>query len=237
MRTIKRALILIVLVLCGYSLNAETIRVTLPHLPPVINKDKSGLLADLIRLMDQASPQYHFNIIGIYPFERSMKNVGKKADVHWPSLEKPGGINKHNITYSTETFYKVNFVLYTRKGSGIKPDNLKGYKIGTQRGQEEYFPFPVIIVRSLASGLKMVDKHRLDGLIFSMLETDTALKKTKLTTIDRQLYRLFNVKMVLSDDRRGKEVDKAITETMRILRNNGKYEKLMGFLIHMTFKK
>ncbi len=236
MRNILKVLFCTILILNSYVLSADTIKVTLPLLPPVINQDKTGLLADLIRLMDQASSEHSFTIIGVYPFMRSMENVGKKADLHWPSLEKPGGIDSHNIVYSTETFYEVNFVLYTKKGSGIRVDNLKGYKIGTQRGQEEYFPFPVVAVRDLTSGLRMVDKKRLDGLIFSMLETDMALKQTGLKSIDRQLYKLLNVKMVLPNSPRGRVVDKAITKTMKILRANGEYEKLMGFLINMKFE-
>ncbi len=229
--------LLVFFMLFGLNVYAVDVKVSLALLPPVINKDKSGLLADLIRLMDKAQTRDSFEIVGVYPFGRSMYNVGKKADLHWPSLEKPGGMKNLDIMYSTETFYKVNFVLYSKKGSGVRTDNLSNFKIGTQRGQKEYFPFPVEEINNLENGLKMVDVGRLDGLIFSMLETDLALEKTGLKTIDRTLYGKINVKMVLPDNDRGRLVDQSITESMKVIRKNGKYEELMGFLINAEFKK
>ncbi len=236
MKAIKFLITFLMLVF-SFHLWAETIKVTLPLLPPVINQDRTGVLVDLIRLMDEEYSEGVFKIIGVSPFQRSVANVGRNADVHWPSLEKPGGLKSYDIMYSTETFYKVNFVLYTKKGREIALDNLANFKIGTQIGQAEYFPFKTHPKRTLEGGLKMVDNGRLDGFIFSMFETDFALKKTGLETIERNLYGLLNVKMILPNNERGRKIDRIISQVMIKLRANGKYEKLMGFLTNARFKK
>ncbi len=233
----KIVLFIVVFLIAANNVYARDLKVSLPLLPPVINKDSTGLLADFIRLLDKNYTEGKFEITGIYPFPRSVHNVGRSADIHWPSLEKPAGLKNVDIMYTSETFYKVNFVLYTKKGSKVTLDNLKDYKIASQRGQEEYFPFDIRIVDSLAGGLKMVNANRLDGLIFSMFETDAALKASGLTDIERTLYKKINVKMILENSEKGKEVDKIITGTMKKIRENGEYDKLMGFLIHAEFKK
>ncbi|MCP4752085.1 MAG: hypothetical protein GY866_14410 [Proteobacteria bacterium] len=232
-----RFLAIFLMIFLPLGLTAETIEVSLPLLPPVINSDQSGVPADFIRLMDEEYKEGRFEIVGVYPFQRSVYNVGRKTDVHWPSLENPGSLEKFNIMYSTETFYKVNFVLYSKKGAGVSLKRMSRYKIGTQRGQEGFFPFKTSPQKSLEGGLKMVDAGRLDGFIFSMLETDMALKKTGLKSIDRTLYKKLNVKMILPNNARGRKVDQIISRTMKKLRASGKYEKLMGFLINAKFEK
>ncbi len=236
-RMFKSLIITLFLYLLVVSAYGEDINVSLALLPPVINKDETGILANFIRLLDAEYNGGTFSIEGVYPFKRSVNYVGKKSDLHWPSLEKPDGLKNKSLMYSTETFYKVNFVLYTKKGASVDINNLQRYKIGTQLGQKDYFPFKVEEKTSLENSLKMVDAGRLDGFIFSMFETDSALKTTNLKTIERQLYKKINVKMILPNNPKGKKIDNIITSIMKTLRKNGEYEKLMGFLINAEFKK
>ncbi len=58
----KIVLFIVVFLIAANNIYARDLKVSLPILPPVINEDSTGLLADLIRLLDKNYTEGKFEI-------------------------------------------------------------------------------------------------------------------------------------------------------------------------------
>nr|WP_229258920.1 transporter substrate-binding domain-containing protein [Duganella flavida] len=134
----------------------------------------------------------------VFPFSRSISNVvSGKEDMHIPLIEsKATPESRLKFVYSKETIFRVNFVLYTRKGSGVTASNLTHFTIATDRAHVNFFPFPILDSGSISSSLKMLSMGRIDGYIFADTSTDPVLQSLRLSNIQRSLYQRFDVKII-----------------------------------------
>ena len=82
----------------------------------------------------------------------------------------------------------------------------------------------------------MVEAGRIDGFIFAMPETDQKLKELKLKNIKRIFYKKFDVKIVLQKNKRGKEVDRILSNIIQSLKRKGIYQKIMGPIYDQKFE-
>ena len=218
---------------------AKDLKASLPILPPLVENADQGILVDLVKAIDEAYPDGSI-VISVYPFKRSMQNVTSgAADFHMPILLNPDvPEDKLDFQHSTQTIFKVVFVLYTNKDNKeINPGNVNKFKIETDRAHVGYFDFPVKPSDSIEGSLKKVDMGRIDGFIFAMPETDAALNKLGLKNIKRQEYKTFDVKVVLPKGEKGKEVDEILTVSIQKLKDNGKYSQIMGPILDQKFQE
>ena len=190
----------------------------------------SGIQVALVRAIAEVSGEEIE--IGVYPFKRSMDNVirdNPSADFHIP-LIKNEIIPEEELPYyySTETIFHVNFVLYTQKGSDVKMDNLSQYTIETDAAHVIYFPFETLPSSSIENSLKKVNSGRIDGFLFADTPTDPVLKELGYENIQRRLYKVFEVKIILPKTERGKEVDKMLIKAIGKLRESGKLKEIEG---------
>jgi polar amino acid transport system substrate-binding protein len=221
------------------SATAKDLKASLPLLPPLVENADKGILVDLVKAIDEAYPDGSI-VIGVYPFKRSMQNVTSgAADFHMPILFNPDvPEDKLDFQHSTETLFKVVFVLYTNKGNKeINPKNVDKFKIETDRAHVGYFNFPIQPSDSIEGSLKKVDMGRIDGFIFAMPETDAALNKLGLKNINRWEYKTFEVKAVLPKGEKGKEIDEILTTSIEKLKQNGKYNQIMGPILDQKFQQ
>lgn len=207
---------------------AEGYKASIAEMPVHAISETEGIQIDLVRAIEKVVGQ-HISI-GVFPFARSMRNVIQgEADFHTPLI-------KNDITaeaalpyyYSTETIYDVNFVLYTLKGSDVSVENLSRYKIETDRAHVDYFPFRVTPSDKIESSLRRLSAGRIDGYIFADTPTDRVLRSIGLKNIQRQLYRTFDVKIILPKTERGRQVDKLLSEAIRKLKASGQMQKIVG---------
>ena len=56
------------------------------------------------------------------------------------------------------------------------------------------------------------------------------MKANDLKNIARELYGVFDVKIILPKGKKGGEVDKFLSKIIGEMRSNGKYDKLMGMI-------
>ncbi len=168
--------------------------------------------------------------IQVVPFNKSMHDlVDGKADFHIP-LIKAENIEEAKLDFanSTETIFHVNFVLYTNKNKPIDKNNLKDYKIETDLAHVPYFDFPIKGSSKTDSSLKKVDAGRIDGFIFADSSSDPIVKKEGLKNIHRELYKVFDVKIILPKGEKGKATDAFLTETIEKMRADGSFDKIMS---------
>ncbi len=79
----------------------------------------------------------------------------------------------------------------------MDPNRLADYLIETDVAHTLYFPFDTQPSADILSSLKKLELGRIDGFIFADDATDPLIKANNLQNIQRQLYRRFEVKIVL----------------------------------------
>jgi len=202
-------------------------KVSLAQMPVYAESTDKGVLVDLVKAIENESGN-SFSI-KVMPFASSVYMAQKgKTDLHMP-LIKNDILDESELPFlfSKETIFHVNFVLYTKKGSSVTLDNLKTKSLETDRAHVGYFPFDIKPTNSIAKSLEKVHLGTIDGFIFADFATDPFLKNSGYKDIKRDLYKVFESKMVLPKTQRGKEVDKMLTKSIQNLRANNKLEKLM----------
>lgn len=207
---------------------AKEYKASLAQMPVYAESAEKGVLVDLVKALAKESGQpIKFEVV---PFARSMENVTTgKADFHMPLIQVPDGDeSKLNYSHSTETIFHVNFVLFSNKAKPLDMKKLGSYKLETDRAHTGYFPFTVEPTSSLEASLKKVDAGRIDGFIFADFASDPIIKAQKLGNIKRQLYKVFDVKIILPKGGDAKETDKFLSNAIAGLRKSGQFEKIMG---------
>ncbi len=226
---IRNAILLLLtfIVFIGTDASARDLKASIAKMPVYAESKDKGVLVDLVRAIAEVSGN---NIeIEISPFKLSMflAKIGK-ADFHLPLIKNPV-IKEDTLDYdhSTESIFHVNFVLYSNKNKEINKDSLKDYYIETDAAHVEYFDFKIYPSPKIKTSLTKVDEGRIDGFIFADAASDPLIREYNLKNIKRQLYKVFEVKIILPKGGRGGEIDGILTSAIKKLRESGRYEEIM----------
>jgi len=219
--------ILFLLLIAG-TVSAKGLKASIAEMPIYAeNKDK-GILVDLVKAIAEVSA---IPIeICVVPFKRSVFYVTSgKTDFHLPLIKNPEtDENKLDYDYAAETIFHVNFVLYSYKNMNIDISKIQLYKIETDLAHTDYFNFPITGSSRIENSLKKANVARIDGFIFADNVCDAFIKKNNLKNIRRQLYKSFEVKIILPKGGQGKETDNILTSAIKKLRETGRYAEIMG---------
>lgn len=211
-----------------FNVKAQTLRASLAQMPVHAVSKTEGVQVDLINAMSAVS-EYKIEI-DVFPFARSIGNViNGSADFHIPLIENDI-IPVENLpyAYSTKTIFNVNFVLYTRKNSLVNKENLSNYIVETDRAHIDYFPFKTKPSHSIELSLKRLNLGMIDAYLFADSSTDPLLKKLGYKNIERSLYKVFNVKIIIPKGEKGKLIDAILNDTISILEENGQLQQIEG---------
>lgn len=223
--------VFVLTVLPPLNLFAGTLRASLAEMPKYAEKSGSeiqGVLVDLVRAIAEESEQTID--ISVVPFKRSIHNVQSgKADFHMPLIKVPDkNESELGFDYSTATIFHVNFVLYTNKNKAVDLGSPDIYKIETDAAHIDYFPFKITPSTRIEGSLKKLNVGRIDAFIFADNASDPIINRLDLKNVKRQLYKVFDVKIVLPPGGHGSAVDNILTSTIQSLRDKGIYQKIMG---------
>ncbi len=229
--TIHLLLACIIIVVCfAFPVKALEYSATLAKMPVYAESTDKGVLIDLVNaIADETGASIS---IKVDPFARSMHNViSKKSDFHLPLIVAPH-IDESTLDYdhSTETIFHVNFVLYTNKGKNINKDNVHNFNVETDRAHTKYFTFEVKPSSNIEGSIRKVDAGRMDAFIFADFASDPLVKKHNLKNINRELFQVFDVKIILPKGGHGGETDKFLSDAIARLRAKGLYDKIMGII-------
>jgi polar amino acid transport system substrate-binding protein len=224
----KRLFLTIFFLATAVSAYAQDYNTSLAKMPGYAESTEKGILVDLVKAIESESGE-KINLV-VEPFARSINNViSGKADFHMPLIAVPDiDMATLDYDYSTETIFHVNFVLYTKKGSNITIDKLQNSKVETDIAHLPYFNFPIKGSSNLELSLKKVNAGRIDAFIFADFASDPIIKGKNFTNIKRDLFKIYDVKIVLPKNGTGGKTDKFLSETIAKLRANGAYEKIIG---------
>lgn len=206
----------------------KTWKASLAQMPVYAESRDKGVLVDFVKALEKVSgDKIEYQVV---PFPRSMNDVQEKSvHFHLPLIQLPGsekGTDKFD--YSTDTIFHVNFTMYSGKDVKVTPDTANKFKVETEAAHTAYFTFPVQPSSSLEGSLKKVDAGRVDAFIFADAAADPLIKQNKLTNVKRQLFKRFDVKIVLPKGERGGATDKFLSESIDKLIKNGEMARIMG---------
>jgi len=223
-------LLLVVSLIFTFGLNAKVKKASFAKMPGYAESVNKGILIDFVKAIEKVAGIKIDRVV--VPFARSVNNVVTgEADFHLPLIKLPESKSKNlPYDYSTETIFHVNFVLYTNKSKNIAVNNLKGKIVETDRAHIDYFEFPIKPSAGIENSLKKLDAGRIDGFIFADLATDPVLKKLNSKNIKRQLFKRYDVKIILKKGGKGGEIDKLLSVAIAKLRKSGEYDRIMSVL-------
>ncbi len=207
---------------------AADMKASLANMPVYAESTDKGVLVDLVKAIARTSGKDI--AIQVVPFNKSMHDVmDGNADFHMP-LIKPENVDETKLNYanSKETIFHVSFVLYTNKNKPIDKGKLKDYRVETDLAHVKYFDFPVKGSTRIDSSLKKVNAGRIDGFIFADFASDPIVKKEGMKNIHRELYKVFDVKIILPKGEKGQVTDAFLTETIEKMRADGTFDKIMS---------
>lgn len=213
-------------ILAGPALSKD-LKASLAQVPVYAESAKQGVLVDLVKaIAKESGVSIDYQVV---PFKRSINDlINKKVDFHMPLIKNPIG-DEASLPYdhSTVTLFRVNFVLYSNKNKRLDINKLGQYKIETDSAHVQYFPFEINQSSSLVSSLRKVDAGRIDGFIFADNASDFIIRQNHFKSIHRQLYKEFEVKIILPKGGRGGEVDKLLSDSIAKLQATGEYAKIV----------
>ncbi|MDU0354446.1 hypothetical protein RS130_11330 [Paraglaciecola aquimarina] len=207
------------------SNSVNTLRVGIAYLPNIAAKKSDPLPVFMQRLADVSDVPMDINI---YPFPRSIDYLNRqKIDIHLPMIESPF-IDKEALTYqfSDIALWNVNFVIYSHKDTIINLNELSALTLYTDRAHTHLFPFKVFPIGHIEGAIQMVDKNRIDGLIFADTVIDDTIIQYNLVNIRRTLYGTFPVKFIVPKGQIGDEINEKLRIGMNILRARGEIKPL-----------
>lgn len=211
--------------------NFNSLTVSLAQLPVHAESTESGTLVNLVKAIDRVMGTK--SVILVEPFPRSIDNVKSgKADYHLPELKSDHyGIDELGIKLSSETIFKVPFVIYYHNSVSDIKALLNSNQIYTLATHSKYFGFEVSSASCLECSLKKVNAARLKAFVFAMWESDKIVKENKLNNIKRHLFNTFDVRAIINDDENYVKIDRYLTTAIRRLKESGKWGDIMGVLL------
>jgi len=207
---------------------SKTWKASLAQMPVYAESKDKGILVDFVKALEKVSGDKIE--IQVVPFPRSMNDVQEKTvDFHLPLIQIPGSeTGTDKFDYSTASIFHVNFTLYSGKTVDITPATAGKFKVETEIAHTGYFNFPIAPSTNLEGSLKKVDAGRLDAFVFADFASDPIVKQNHLTNIKRQLFKRFDVKIILPKGGRAGPTDMFLSENIAKLVKSGEMAKLMG---------
>lgn len=220
--------VLLIILFSMISLNANEYKATLAQMPIYAESADKGVLIDLVKEISTVSNNQID--IKVLPFASSVNLVVfKKRDFHLPLIKNDiVDESKLPYLYSTDTIFHVNFVIYSLKDKNVNLDNLSTLKVETDRAHVSFFPFEVKASNSIEKSLEDVKNGKIDAFVFADFATDPFLKNMDNKAFKRELYKRFDVKIILPKSDKAKEIDTMLSDSIAKLRANGKYSQIIG---------
>lgn len=211
--------------------NSDVIKVGVARIPVISSKLTDPVPELAKRIVEVADERFD---VKIFPFQRSVRSLElDEVDIHIPLIYSPA-MDKLDLPYdfSSAALWQVNFVLYSHKDVTLDLENLAKYKIITDSAHVDLFATEVTPVYDIKGAVSMIDKKRVDGLIYADAVVDPIIRKSKLKNIRRTLYKVFDVKALIKKGTKKGRVDNVISRGIEVLEKSGELAELSSGWMH-----
>jgi polar amino acid transport system substrate-binding protein len=213
---------------CGSVLSAREFKVAITQTPT------SDVFTTFIKAIAEASG--NTVAVQVVPRARAVYLIESElVDIQLPSIRStdPAALNALKYAYSSVSYMKSCYVLYSIKNKAISVDELKSgnpkkLKIETDSSLINSFGFTASPSTNLEGSLKKVNDGIVDGYIYSQASTDVSLRKLGLSNIRRQLFSYVELCFAIRKGPGGAETDKMLTDGTAKIRANGTFDKIMA---------
>ena len=222
-------IVCIVFLLCSSSIYGKEYKVSIKKLPGIEDE-----LVNLVRSVIEATG--NTAVIEIAPPGKSEFLINNnKVDIEYPAIyiaELKKGVNLE-YDYSSSKVGKISFVFYSNKDNpvdieSVKKDRLRKFNIETEPSLYGKFDYNFIQTTNINASLKKLSLGKIDGFITVQATGDIFLKKSGLKNIKRQLWYEYPWTFAIKKGAKGGEIDKMLSEGIRILKEQGKLDGLIG---------
>ena len=153
------------------------------------------------------------------------------VDVHFPVIGNPNFDDSDQpYFFSTATLWKVNFYLYTHKDLSFDMDKLGELNLLTDSAHTEYFDFEIKPSTNMKGAIQMVERKRVDSLIYAEPAIDPLISSLNLKNIKRTYYATYNVKALIHKSDRAGTIDQLLTKAIGKLNRSGELAELTAML-------
>lgn len=206
-----------------HVISSQDIILSLPDLPVHSylseNGEPTGTFIDMYKLMKRKYTKGSIILSGLFPFERSLKNVVEgRADIHLPII-RPENAEQLNLPYDflPGKLGTAKFVLYTRADDKreINKNNIQNYKIEIRRSHARFFDFSFSEGDNLESIFMKLLNKRIDGVIGPHDIVDSIISKNKYKNIKRQLFKEFEVHFAIPKGSKGERIKTLLTDFVK----------------------
>ncbi len=202
---------------------------SIAKLPQIAESPEKGVFPNFVRAMNAAGLT-NFEMV-VVPFPRSLRMVsGGQSVAHFPFLDPENGVSPgDDLMFSSEPLYNVTFALYTHADKPVSMDDLATANLETEASHVEFFDFSIEGSTCLECSLQKVEKGRIDGFIFSEVESDGLIDTAGLTNIRKEVYHKYPVKFVLKAG--DTKTDAHLTQALQAMKDSGELAELLAPLI------
>ncbi len=205
-------------------------RVSTMHLPGLIDAADQGAFIALLRAIDDAYPAGRLDI-SLYPEARAIKTlVDGDSDLVFPLLrESEAAAAKLPYRFSTESFGKVSFVLYShvdRKWRRNDVDKAIAQNSPLTLIGPQELGIPVQQFNGFEAAFARIDAGRVDGLLWAQEEADAVLRESGRNSIHRSHFADYDDVFAVARNPRGDFVDLTLSAIIRTLRGGGRLASL-----------
>jgi len=248
-RVIQYCAVILLLQVLSFSMAvyAKDLKATIAELPPNVKYRPDGTpigpfnaafgvdgtpvgpFVEIVKAIDNEYREGRI-LLTLFPFSRSLKNLEYGlADFHIPIIRSPFITEvTFPYAYSTESWGKVAFVLYTNaKKPRLDKKQLGSYQIEVMRGQTMFYNFKTTEGDSSTQGIEKIIRGRIDGYIGSQETTDAVIIERQLKGIRRELFYYFDACLLIAKGSKQKHIDKILSSALKKLKENGKLQEIV----------
>lgn len=215
----------------AYAGYPESITVNVARIPVLAETAEKGVLVDLLKAISRETNTPI--TISVLPISRSIQQVQRgEVDLHIPAIIPDSTVNQDDFYFTEAVIFNDNFVLYTNINNDISIADLGDTKLDIRSigPAVKLYGFPTTPTASAESAFRMLNRQRIDGFILSDTVGDVVLSEMKLSTIKRQLYKVYSIGGILQQEKRNGRADKILQKGIKILKQKGFYAENLPML-------
>ncbi len=225
--------IFMIMIFFTCNLLAQYIKVGLEEFPPLINNSKSGYTIELLKKIEKTS-NFKFKII-IMSYARAKKELELgRIDMigHTPKTFEQSDFYEYaqDLEWEIPTYS----ALFVKDKKYFDVENVREQRIGTLLCNVGFFSELLgmnqdkfMEVRTINQLVLMLEKDRLDAIVFERVAIKTSIENLKAKGLDDKILFMIPISFAVSKTSKGNELKKELDDVIKNLNYYGVYRQFL----------